>query len=52
MNASEKATDFNTKEGMEDTDCLEAKLKDVLYPLYSDLRVCAGGFRSGRKLKQ
>ena len=40
MNASpEKNTDFNSKEGMEDAlEHLEAKLKDVLDPLYSDLR--------------
>ena len=40
MNASpEKNTDFNSKEGMEDAlEHLETKLKDVLDPLYSDLR--------------
>ena len=40
MNASpEKNTDFNSKEGMDDAlEHLEAKLKDVLDPLYSDLR--------------
>ena len=40
MNASpEKNTDFNSKEAMEDAlEHLEAKLKDVLDPLYSDLR--------------
>ena len=40
MNASpEKNTDFNSKEGMEDSlEHLEAKLKDVLDPLYSDFR--------------
>ena len=40
MNASpEKNTDFNSQEGMEDAlEHLEAKLKDVLDPLYSDLR--------------
>ena len=40
MNASpEKNTEFNSEEGMEDAlEHLEAKLKDVLDPLYSDLR--------------
>ena len=40
MNASpEKNIDFNSKEGMEDAlEHLEIKLKDVLDPLYSDLR--------------
>ena len=40
MNASpEKNNDFNSKEVMEDAlEHLEAKLKDVLAPLYSYLR--------------
>ena len=39
MSASpEKNTDFNSKEGMEDgLEHLEAKLRDFLDPLYSDL---------------
>ena len=40
MNASpEKNTEFNSKEGIRDVlEHLEAKLKNVLDPLYSDLR--------------